>query len=252
MSGTASDAGGFKHPVDREYYRRTWNRLVDRWKKHGLSDLEALERQLERVKKRFLNGESVAPSTLRNAMLMKALEDGTFGELSEVEKPSDVEEILATAEEGVHVTDRYIFAQQLDRIDVRLELTRVMIWFNIQGGEAPDWEDMSEEIQDEITRGQSHHARTVQIGRALSEYRNEHGHLPETDNDGRPFFGSKEEFKKWAGNVIERGPSTAYTALQETGCWPVSRQGASSGLVEAIEQCIRYARQHSGDLKSAS
>ena len=151
MNDTASDADEFMHPVDRECYQHTWNELVDRWEQHGLPGLEALERQLKRAKEKFMKGGSPVPSTLRNGMLMKTLGDGTFGELSKVKKPSDAKEILSTTEEAIHVTERYIFAQQLGRIDARLEMTRVIIWFDIQGAEVPDWESLPEEVKNDIS-----------------------------------------------------------------------------------------------------
>lgn len=73
--------------------------------------------------------------------------------------------------------------------------------------------------------------RTVKIGRALIE----------ESQDASDFHGSKTEFKKWAGEVIGRSPSTAYKALQATGCYVEGRQGSSDGLQETIEATKEFA-----------
>jgi hypothetical protein len=78
--------------------------------------------------------------------------------------------------------------------------------------------------------------RAVSIGRALLDY-------GESEKDTPDFHDQKEQFKEWAGKVIERSGSTAYEALKSTGCWGEARRGVS-GTESILERTMEYAKQN--------
>jgi hypothetical protein len=101
----------------------------------------------------------------------------------------------------------------------------------LSGSPALDVEEVANEIDTDA------HERTVKIGRALIERRNEPGTVP---------FEGKTRFLKWAGEQIHFSASTARNALEETGCFVAGKQGSSAGLRQAVRNVIEYAETAEG------
>lgn len=101
------------------------------------------------------------------------------------------------------------------------------------------WRGQQEETADEPT--QDAERRAAEIGRALSQHRNEHGALPDTDSNGRPFHGSLTEFYKWGGDVFHKGPSSARRALEETRLLAFDGE-PTADLETTIERTIEHAK----------
>lgn len=79
-----------------------------------------------------------------------------------------------------------------------------------------------------------------QIGKALADLQKDNG-------IDREFCGQKTRLYAWAGKKIDRGPSTAITAIKEAGCFVSGTQGrAGDGLEETIKALIDFASENSG------
>jgi len=94
-----------------------------------------------------------------------------------------------------------------------------------------------------------HQRRTLKIGHALIQHREEHGCLPGTDPDGPPFeisesnFNSKGDFKEWAAGIDDCKLSSVGYSLRQTECWIVSHQGSSEGLGDTLKCVVEYTRR---------
>ena len=91
---------------------------------------------------------------------------------------------------------------------------------------------------------QTEQGLAARIGQAIIDYRElNDGEYPLSNNEaGKPFHGSKMTFYDWAGEQIGGSGQKARRVLERAGCLPVSQQGSSDELEEALERTIRYAK----------